>query len=765
MKKIGYLFLVYAVLLSAVGGVSVFADGSVVMVANNNGSSELANGKVVLSGGTWSTSQPATDTEKENYGGPNGEDTFYSSTENASATFTPAEGGLSEGYYQLNFYKILYEGKYSRPVVKFEIYHNGETGTEIFNFNEDPSANKKEWVDLGTYYFKGDGTEYVKAINTTSGCTMRVSALQFAASDQNAEIAADRSGILVTDAKAANSGWSKTEGHPRCVTAKGEQNVYSGTAANAFLAYSAETLPEAGYYDVYMYKVVYAPASAPGTENITTAKANIFIYHDGRQDRAEIDYSSAANYTTVWEKLGTYFFSGNAANEYISIENTVAGQWMRVGGVKFVPASAPTEGCQEVTVRATIKDDDPSSDDPVNEEHTSKNNFSWAGSSAVLSDDGSTTLYSTAQGARFTFYADELEAGEYKVFYYRSPYTTGNDDNIWMTVAHNGKTDGFRLNCSVGEKEWVYVGEYDFAGGTKEDSVTIMRVQPHDAKGVSTRATAVKFVKNAPEETDTFIIPLNLDKTATKGANLASGGGDVTTSVPALTYEGVFSNFVNEGYRRYYLPTSGAKAGVYKVYAAATPYNNANNEAITVTVKHSEGEYTGTFNGNQPTGYYEIGEFKFEGRGNDEFVELKQMGEQKLTRLGAVKFVRQADAEAVPSTGKLAIKQADFGSGLGELSAAVVADGASLALRAAVYNDSDAAAQPPVVFAAVYDGDVLKNVTELRTAAKEIGPVETAYYVGNLPVREYNAGETIKMFVWQEGLMPVDAAMSIAVVE
>ena len=745
MKKI-WLF-VWAIVM-AISSSCVLASGadlmgdSIVMTTTTSSNATLKNGAVTLTG-SWDVSNPSTESDKANYGSPEGEPTIYSSGDGASASFTPTSGVLTEGFYKVDFYKILYAGNNARPVVKFEIFHNGELDTESFNFNEKATGNVKEYIDLGTYYFSGDGTEYVKVVNTTSNCVLRVSTVKFTPSEATEEIAADRGGILVTSAPFGNTSWSNTTGHAKCVTAKGEQNVFSTSAANVFAGYRADTIEE-GYYDVYLYKIRYISKS--------TAKLNTYIMHDGRQDKVEVDFSDMTGDSSVWEYLGRYFFSGNAKNEYISFENTVSGQWARVGGVKFTKVDAPCEGYEETIVRATDKD------------NTSTNGFSWASSSAVKADDGSDTLYSTAQGARFTFKASALTEGSYKVYYWRAPYISGNDDNLWITVNHNGKTDAKAFDYNAGEKEWVCIGEYDFAGGSENEDVTLLRIQPHTKYNVSTRATAVKFVKNAPADTeDTYVITPSF----TNGANVkvAGIGESNCTTAEGYVIKGIFpyTAWTTSSYTKYCLPTAGVKAGNYDVYMTIFTASRGDNPGVTVA-HNGEVETPGvdisTINP-EADGLYKIGTYYFAGNGRDEYVQLSnQTG--AMIRLGAVKFVYKGDVPTVPS-GKLTAKVL-YSDGAESISKTVLPQRTTMALRASVENGTDTdVTDIPVVYVGVYRAGELINIAKLSTGATSIGAGETAYYIGSVPVMLYETGDVLKTFVWQSGLKPVDTLNSFSV--
>lgn len=738
MRKIWLLVLAFIMSVSSVCVLASDADLNdepVIMTITAAQNTSLENGTVTLSG-NWGVSTPTTEDEKNSYGSPKGDPTIYSGGENSSASFKPDSGVLKAGFYKVDYYKILYAGSYSRPVVKFEIFHNGKLDTESFNFNEAATKNVKEYIDLGTYYFSGDGTEYVKVVNTTQDCVLRTSAVKFTLSEATEEIAADRGGILVTGAPFGNSCWSNTIGHAKCVTAKGEQNVFSTNAANAFAGYTAD-IAEEGYYDVYIYKIRYIADSA--------AKLNTYIIHDGRQDSAEVDFSDMKGDSSVWQYLGRYFFSGNAKNEYISFENTVSGQWARVGGVKLVKSDIPCEGYEETIVRATDR------------ANTNANGFSWALSSAVTADDGSATLYSTTPGARFTFKANTLTEGTYKVYYWRAPYISGNDDNLWMTVSHNGKTDAALFDYSAGEKEWVCIGEYDFAGGSENENVTLLRIQSHTKTNVSTRATAVRFVKNAPaEEEDTYVIAPSF----TNGANVEVSGVSESNRTTAEGYviRGVFpyAAYASGSYIKYCLPTSGAKPGKYDVYMTIFTSSRGNNPKVTV-LHNNETETPDidiTAINPDEDGLYKIGTYYFTGNGRDEYVSLSNRA-GALTRFGAVKFVYKGGDAVVPD-GRLSAKVL-YSDGAESISKAILPDKTTIALRASVKNGTDAVVYDvPTVFAGVYRKDRLVEVTMLLTEVKSIESGRTAYYTGNIPATLYESGDVVKAFVLQDNLKPVD---------
>ena len=68
--------------------------------------------------------------------------------------------------------------KFTDYELKFEIYHDGETAKKtIYQKLDDGEVQEPGWVSLGVYEFSGDGTEYVKMLQSNG--TSRLSAVKF----------------------------------------------------------------------------------------------------------------------------------------------------------------------------------------------------------------------------------------------------------------------------------------------------------------------------------------------------------------------------------------------------------------------------------------------------------------------------------------------------------------------------------------------------------------------------------------------------------
>jgi hypothetical protein len=101
--------------------------------------------------GSWSQSNLA--------GYKTGVKSRYTSTQGSSATWI---GRFPEGNYTVSLYKIVHTTAQDKNI-KVEVKH--KAGTEVLYI--DQSSGPSGWVDLGTYDFTGDGSEYVRMTRVT----------------------------------------------------------------------------------------------------------------------------------------------------------------------------------------------------------------------------------------------------------------------------------------------------------------------------------------------------------------------------------------------------------------------------------------------------------------------------------------------------------------------------------------------------------------------------------------------------------------------
>jgi hypothetical protein len=101
--------------------------------------------------------------------GYNGSSTRYNSATNATAEWTPS---VTAGYYRVEFYKVVHAA--SQTSAKLSVIHNGVTDTQTINL----TSGSAGFVDLGTFYFAGSGSERLRLWQTTAG-TLRADAVRF----------------------------------------------------------------------------------------------------------------------------------------------------------------------------------------------------------------------------------------------------------------------------------------------------------------------------------------------------------------------------------------------------------------------------------------------------------------------------------------------------------------------------------------------------------------------------------------------------------
>ena len=83
----------------------------------------------------------------------------YTATQGAAATWTPSMPG---GRYTVSFYKIV-RNPGADNQLQLEVKHAGGTASQTV----DASTGTSGWVELGTYDFAGDGTEFVRLTRVT----------------------------------------------------------------------------------------------------------------------------------------------------------------------------------------------------------------------------------------------------------------------------------------------------------------------------------------------------------------------------------------------------------------------------------------------------------------------------------------------------------------------------------------------------------------------------------------------------------------------
>lgn len=219
-------------------------------------------------------------------------------------------------------------------------------------------------------------------------------------------------------------------------------------------------------------------------------KFSLEISHNGKTTERSLSAQINADETVApgWVSLGVFDLSGSA-DEKLFITNP--GGVLRANAVKLVPTD---KAVTEEDINAGPKVELPEGltlESFANEivipytETTGR----WTTSSAVPGYDGGTHLYSDKAGATLTFKIENIEPGNYEMYYWVMPHFR-NFSNVDMTLHHNGKMDDFMVRQAFGDLEtpaWSYLGVFDFSGDGNESAKILNRV------GII-RTSAIKLV-------------------------------------------------------------------------------------------------------------------------------------------------------------------------------------------------------------------------------------------------------------------------------
>ncbi|MBQ8588655.1 MAG: hypothetical protein IJ454_04600 [Clostridia bacterium] len=134
--------------------------------------------------GTW---------KQSSLNGPTGEKSWYTTEKGATATYYP---NIAKGDNITVAYLKVGETVKEDPSVKLEVFAEGETHEFVFDL---ASMDGTGWLDLGTYSFAGDNSEYIKVTKISdSSSTTRSADLRFYIKSQ-AEVQAENSPLKGTD--------------------------------------------------------------------------------------------------------------------------------------------------------------------------------------------------------------------------------------------------------------------------------------------------------------------------------------------------------------------------------------------------------------------------------------------------------------------------------------------------------------------------------------------------------------------------------------
>jgi subtilisin-like proprotein convertase family protein len=375
--------------------------------------------------GSWSTSGLV---------GYNGTSSRFSSSSNAAVTWTPTVS--TAGFYQVEIFKL--NSQSSSINAQLSVKHHGVTATQTIDLR----SNAAGFVSVGTFYFDGAGSEFVKLVQGATVSFLRADAVRLT-----------KVGTPVTVVDNGTAGYAETAGTWGTSGLTGYNGSSTRYSASSNAAATWTPTLAAGYYAVAIYK----PLS-----NASSVNAVVTVKHNGITETQILDERSAVG---GFYQLGVYYFSG-AGGEFVKLAQGATVGNLRADAVRF----------KQVDAAIVIVDNGT----PGYVEGGSWND------SGLTGFNGSSTRYSVQTTATATW-TPVLAAGNYMVSFYRVSNAT-NQTNATLTINHNGANDSQSINLT-GASGFVDLGVFTFSGSGTE----FLRLSQTTAGTL--RADAVRFTK------------------------------------------------------------------------------------------------------------------------------------------------------------------------------------------------------------------------------------------------------------------------------
>ena len=386
--------------------------------------------------GVWATSGVT---------GYNGVAARSSSSSNAAATWKPT---LVAGEYQVSIYNPATSGASTDVLVT--IANNGKTHT--FTINE--ASGTPGYITLGSFYFAGNGNEYVTISQGATAGTLYASAVQFA-----------------------------REGNVPTLTVPATQSTLLNTA------------------------LVFSTANSNAISIADTSVGG---------NTVQLALSVANGTLTLSTTSGLIFTTGANNSSAMTVQGTLSAINAAIAGLKFTPSSnvaGPASlsltfndlgvggagPAQLISQSVAIMVKYPVTTVVDQQSGYTETAGVWA-TSGVTGYNGVATRTSTSSNAAATW-KPTLVAGEYQVSIY-NPAATGASTDVLVTIANNGKTHTFTINEASGTPGYITLGSFYFAGNGNE-YVTISQGTTAGAL----YASAAQFV--GVGITPTFTVPVS----------------------------------------------------------------------------------------------------------------------------------------------------------------------------------------------------------------------------------------------------------------
>ncbi len=361
--------------------------------------------------------------------------------------------------------------------VYYEVNHNDATsGLGPYNMQNDGG----QWNDIGTFYFKADGTESVKLTPDISGQSRySADAVKFYIESDDISIK-NAHYFVIND---LNKNGTKDAGEDIFLV-----NFVSGVRAY-YLFDDDNTDDRVDDGELYLKTGVDIPAGV---------KASIYD-DDGVFERFATDAEDLQNFAN--------WFSFYRKRE-LTAKAAVAGaihklDWVYVG---FYSINA---GLRQEVLPIEVETADPGESTEIvvdNKDSGYIETGLWKESSAGSEYSGS-SRYTKENGGYATFTPDLPSDDTYKVYVWYTKAGT-RDTNAKYTVHHANGDFEKRIDQQKNYGDWVELGEFTFTNGT---SGYVRVTRDNLSTGTSTSADAVKFVitsagaSSIKDESDTLL--------------------------------------------------------------------------------------------------------------------------------------------------------------------------------------------------------------------------------------------------------------------
>ncbi len=388
-----------------------------------------------------------------------GENYYYTNGQSDGTKWAKWTPDLTQpGDYEVFVWWRTYESRHDQ--VEYIIYHNGVQDTACCYDQRDDGG---QWHSLGTYYFSGDGSEYILLNATVAG---------------SSKYSADAIKLFKSDATPA----SIKNAHYYVLDDLNDNGEYD-SEEDIYLVTWEDSDSDGDLDQRLYYKITGAGDTVESGTFIQVAYEDVpdsvkpALYNeDGSFNRFKTDEEDLQNFANWYSYYRRRELTAKAAvaNSLINLDWVNVGFYTINSGVRqpVLPINVESDAI-------IVDNKDSGYEETSGSWHESSASDEYKDSSRYTSDVGGE--------ARWTPYIPE--AKQYNVYAWWDYWAT-RDENALYTIHYDGGTDTVRVNQRENYSQWTLLGTYEFAEGTS-GYVTVTR--DGSSTGSSTSADAIKF--------------------------------------------------------------------------------------------------------------------------------------------------------------------------------------------------------------------------------------------------------------------------------